>query len=240
MTLSASTGPSRKKAAEMFNKISPTYDILNALLSFGIDRYWRWQAARRFDPAKHLNILDCATGTGDQLFALMRRAKSPIQAIGIDPAPNMLSIARAKGALRSNAKNCQFIEGRADALPFPAETFDLLTMSFGIRNVEDVTQALIEMRRVLKPDGKLLILEFSLPSFRPFRAMHLFYLRRILPKIGRWISGDDAAYTYLANTITTFPHGENFCRLFKDAGFSSCNYHPLTLGIVNLYVARNK
>ena len=240
MSLSASTGPSRKRAAEMFNKISPTYDKLNALLSFGIDKYWRWQTARRVEQSKDLKILDCATGTGDQLFALLRKAHSNSQGIGLDPASNMLEIARVKSSMRPYAKNCQFIEGKADCLPFPDQSFDLLTMSFGIRNVEDVPLALAEMRRVLKPGGKMLILEFALPSYRIFRELHLFYLRQILPKIGRWISGDDTAYVYLANTITTFPHGQDFCNLINEAGFSPSQYHSLTLGIVNLYVATNR
>lgn len=229
--------PSRKQAAEMFDRISKTYDLLNILLSFGIDRYWRWQTAKRFDSSKHTRILDCATGTGDQLFAVLKKAKTPVVAVGIDPAPNMLEIARGKNAKRG--LNCEFIVGKADALPFPDATFDLLTMSFGIRNVEDVVHTLREMRRVLSKGGKLLILEFSLPSSKMFRTMHLFYLRKILPRIGKWISGDDAAYTYLANTIATFPHGDSFCSLMKEAGFSQCNYHPMTFGIVNLYVAEN-
>lgn len=236
MSLS-SVGPSRKQAAEMFDRISKTYDLLNVLLSFGIDRYWRWQTARRFEAGRHQKILDCATGTGDQLFAMLKRAKAPVDAVGIDPAPNMLAIAREKSAKRG--LDCNFVVGKADSLPFPDGSFDLLTMSFGIRNVEDVPHALREMRRVLKKGGRLAILEFSLPSSKIFRKLHLLYLQRILPKIGKCISGDDTAYTYLANTIATFPHGEDFCRLVKEAGFSICDYHPMTLGIVNLYVAEN-
>lgn len=241
MALDASTGPSRKRAAEMFNKISPTYDILNTLLSGGIDRYWRWQVARHFNPRVHTDILDCATGTGDQLFALLRRKKQQsIRAVGIDPATSMLERARMKASHRSYSPFCEFREARADALPFAAESFDLLTMSFGIRNVEDVGKTLTEMRRVLKPKGKLLILEFALPTIPLFRKTHLFYLQHVLPKIGRWISGDDAAYTYLANTITTFPYGEKFCKLVEEAGFVSCICQPLTCGIVNLYVAETR
>lgn len=240
MTLSGSTGPSRKRAAEMFNRISKTYDILNMLLSGGIDRYWRWQTARHFNPKHHHHILDCATGTGDQLFAIMRRAGSTsVQGVGIDPSPGMLALAHAKNASRPYRANCQFVETRADSLPFDAMSFDLITMSFGIRNVENVPHTLTEIRRVLKPGGKMLILEFALPTFSPLRKLHLFYLHRILPRIGKWVSGDDAAYTYLAHTITTFPYGNDFCQLVKQAGFASCHYQALTLGIVNLYVAEN-
>jgi demethylmenaquinone methyltransferase/2-methoxy-6-polyprenyl-1,4-benzoquinol methylase len=235
-----SSGPSREHAAAMFDKISATYDFLNTLLSFGLDRYWRWRTARRFDPKRHQKILDCATGTGDQLFALLRRSATPPQATGIDPSSNMLEVAREKSLLYPQATNCRFIEGRAHALPFDKHSFDLLTMSFGIRNVESVPLALTEMRRVLKPGGKMLLLEFSLPSFFLFRALHLLYLRHILPVIGKWISGDDTAYTYLAATIETFPYGKDFCRLVKEAGFASCKAHPMTLGIVTLYVAENK
>lgn len=222
----------------MFNKISRTYDFLNLLLSFGLDRYWRWRAARWLDPKRHGKILDCATGTGDQLFAFLKRARSSVEAIGIDPAANMLVLAKEKCARRR--LQATFVEGRADALPFVEASFDLLSMSFGIRNVEDVARSLAEMRRVMKPGGRMLILEFSLPSSRLFKTLHLFYLHRVLPLIGRWISGHDAAYTYLANTITTFPYGENFCRLVEEAGFSTCACYPLTMGIVSLYVAETR
>ncbi len=222
----------------MFNRISSTYDRLNHLLSFGIDLYWRRKIARYLPCHLPCRILDCATGTADQLIVLMKKAHPHSTAVGIDPAIQMLEIGKVKVDRFSFRNRMTLMEGRADQLPLEDHSFDFISMSFGIRNVVDVVTTLKEMKRVLKPGGTLAILEFSLP-LNPFvKALHLFYLRHVLPRIGKLVSHDVQAYSYLGQTIETFPCNQDFCRLLEQSGFAICEAHPLTWGIVTIYVAR--
>lgn len=219
----------------MFNHISPTYDRANRILSLGIDQYWRRKVSKFMPKKENIRLLDCATGTGDQLFSLMKRSRNVSQAVGVDMASEMLRIGKQKLKRKSYARKVTLKQACVTSLPFVDDSFDCATISFGIRNVVDVPSCLKEIHRVLNPGGRILVLEFSLPTNRKLKAAHLFYLRRFIPKIGGWISKDKEAYSYLNQTIETFPHGESFCHLLSDAGFKKVKAHPLTFGIVTLY-----
>jgi len=219
----------------MFNQISPTYDRINKILSLGIDRYWRRKVGPFLPRKASIRLLDCATGTGDQIFSLMNYSKKVHQAIGIDLASEMLRIGKKKLREKSYAHQVSFQQASVTHLPFVDESFDCVTISFGIRNFADMPAALQEIRRVIRPAGRLLILEFSLPKNPTFKAAHLYYLRHILPKMGGWLSKDKEAYSYLSQTIETFPYGQNFCSILEKAGFKNIKAHPLTFGVVTLY-----
>jgi demethylmenaquinone methyltransferase/2-methoxy-6-polyprenyl-1,4-benzoquinol methylase len=227
--------PSRREVWRMFDRIAPRYDLLNRLLSGGLDVWWRRRVADFLPEGSSLVLLDVATGTADQLLTLMGRDARVVRATGIDMAERMLEIGREKAGRRGWSERVHLQTGDATAIPLDAEQFDATTVSFGIRNVVDVPRALSEMRRVLRPGGRVLILEFSLPSFRPFRAVYLFYLRHVLPWLGGLLSGDREAYRYLNVTIESFPYGEAFCRLMREAGLVNVRANPLSLGIATLY-----
>lgn len=220
----------------MFDRIAPRYDLLNRVLSGGIDVRWRKKIARLLPPGDRLRLLDVATGTADQILFLMDRAPQIAEAVGIDMAEHMLERGREKIARCGEDRPIVLKRGDALAIPEPDASFDVCTISFGIRNVTDVVAGLREMRRVLKPGGRAFVLEFSQPEARWFRAIYFFYLRRILPAIGGWMSGDREAYRYLNVTIETFPSGEAFCALMRQAGFSNVRAIPLTMGIASIYV----
>lgn len=220
---------------KMFNHISPTYDRINRILSLGIDKYWRKKVARFLPKKEKIRLLDCATGTGDQLFSIMKRSKKISQAVGVDLASEMLRIGKKKLKEKPYAQGVSLKQASVTELPFVDESFDCVTISFGIRNVADAEKGLKEIFRVLSPGGRILVLEFSLPKHPKLKAAHLFYLRHMLPKIGGWISKNKEAYKYLNETIETFPYGDNFCDLLVGAGFKNVQAHPLTFGVVTLY-----
>lgn len=224
-----------KESWKMFNRISPSYDRINRILSLGMDQTWRRLAASHLPKKPDLRLLDLASGTGDQLIACLEYGKSIQQAIGIDLSEEMLRIAKEKMTAKSYKDKISFMTADAEKIPFPDASFDAATFSFGIRNVSDPLLSLRQIKRVLKPQGKCLILEFSLPP-QPFKQFHLFYLRHILPRIGGWLSKNPDAYRYLNQTIETFPYGKAFCSLMETAGFTSIQTIPMALGAVTLYV----
>ena len=219
----------------MFDRIAGRYDLLNHLLSANVDKRWRRIVAQNLPDGTDLRVLDLACGTADQLLSLYQSGRVTA-GIGLDLAESMLAIGRNKIATRGLDESLVLKTGNAEDIPFEDEQFDAASISFGIRNMVDVMQALTEMNRVVKPHGRALILEFSLPVNRLLRPLYLFYLRRILPGLGRLISGDSAAYRYLNETIETFPYGDEFCRMMRLAGFSKAIARPLTFGIATLYV----
>lgn len=224
----------------MFDRIAPTYDFLNRILSAGIDRQWRKQVACLAPELRRkMDYLDVATGTGDQLFTVIEQLPDRIQsAHGVDLAEKMLARARHKTRPAGTAPILiEWCTGSAESLPFAEETFDFVTISFGIRNVGDPVAGLREMRRVLRPGGRILVLEFSLPTNVFLRTGYLFYFRHVLPRIGGWISGQFTAYRYLNQTVEDFPSGDAFLALMKTAGFEECRALPLTFGIASLYLA---
>nr|MBI3618013.1 bifunctional demethylmenaquinone methyltransferase/2-methoxy-6-polyprenyl-1,4-benzoquinol methylase UbiE [Candidatus Omnitrophota bacterium]MBI5025044.1 bifunctional demethylmenaquinone methyltransferase/2-methoxy-6-polyprenyl-1,4-benzoquinol methylase UbiE [Candidatus Omnitrophota bacterium] len=221
----------------MFDEISPRYDLLNRLLSLGLDVFWRRQLVR-FLPARtgrDLSLLDLATGTADVPLTLVRRGKNIEYAVGIDLADKMLAIGREKVTRAKLEDKILLSHGDASHIAFNADVFNVVTMAFGIRNVADPLRVLREMRRVLKPRGRALILEFSLPENSTLRAPHLFYLRAVVPTIGGLISGHGEAYRYLNQTIEQFPCGAAFCAIMADAGFHNVTAHPLLGGIATIY-----
>jgi demethylmenaquinone methyltransferase / 2-methoxy-6-polyprenyl-1,4-benzoquinol methylase len=227
--------PSRTEIWKMFDQISPTYDRVNRVMTYGLDVYWRRRVVRLLPPHQSLRVLDLATGTADQILSMMKHSSSVTEAIGIDLAKEMLEIGQKKVAKSPFASKISLQLASALAIPYPEESFDCVTMSFGIRNVTDVSLSLREMVRVLKTGGRALILEGTLPSHKIARGMNLFYLRHLLPFIGGLLSKKKEAYRYLNRTIETFPSGKAFCDLMRDAGFVQTIAHPLTFGVVTLY-----
>jgi demethylmenaquinone methyltransferase/2-methoxy-6-polyprenyl-1,4-benzoquinol methylase len=233
--------PPKSESWKMFNRIAPTYDALNRVLSAGVDRSWRRRLARELpSEPRQLRLLDLATGTGDQLLMLLEEAPDRfVSATGADPAAHMLVRAHRKKLPRClGIPQPQWVEASADKLPFADDSQDVVTMSFGIRNVPDPLAALREIRRVLTPVGRVLILEFSLPGNALIRHSYLTYFRHVLPAIGGFFSGDRDAYRYLNTTVEDFPHGEAFCQLMTGAGFIDARAIPLTQGIASLYIAQ--
>ncbi len=227
--------PSRKEVWKMFDRIAHRYDLLNRLLSAGQDVVWRKKVGKFLPQKQKLHVLDVATGTADLLIYMRETNPAVASGVGIDMAEQMLAIGREKLAKKGLDQQFTLRTGNAEAIPFSDNQFDAATISFGIRNVTDVPKALREMHRVLKPSGRALILEFSLPNNNLLRTLYLFYFRNILPKIGGLISGDFYAYKYLNNTVETFPYGKDFCKLMEDAGFNNVRMTPLTFGIATIY-----
>ncbi len=219
----------------MFDRIAPRYDFLNRLLSFGADVSWRKKVARFLGPRHGQHVLDLATGTADQLLLLFGRSNKVKSGIGMDLAEKMLEIGRNKIDKRGLCEVLCLKVGDVMDIPTNDNQFDTVTISFGMRNVTDVAKALREVYRVLRPEGRLLVLEFSLPKIRLVCSVYLFYLRRILPRIGALVSGDPYAYRYLNKTIETFPCGEAFCDMLTAAGFEAATAHPMTFGVATIY-----
>lgn len=218
----------------MFDRIAPRYDVLNRLLSLRQDVRWRKKIVDHLPVKDKLIVLDLATGTADVLLTLFQETNHINYAVGLDRARQMLEIGKKKSLSRHYP--CYFITGDAMQTPFPAHSFDAITIAFGIRNMLDVSRTLKEMYRLLRSHGRVLILEFSLPKVPWWRQLYLFYFRNILPRIGGVISGDGYAYRYLNQTVETFPYGEEFCRLLTRAGFSNVQHISLSGGIAALYL----
>jgi demethylmenaquinone methyltransferase/2-methoxy-6-polyprenyl-1,4-benzoquinol methylase len=219
----------------MFGRIAPRYDLLNRLLSFGQDVRWRRRLAALAGDSPGQEVLDLATGTGDVILALLRRNPNLRLGVGLDTAPEMLALGAQKLPGERSRLPVALVQADATSLPFADDAFDTITMAFGIRNVVNVPVALSEMRRVLKPAGQALILEFSLPCNHLVRWFYLLYFRRVLPVVGALISGDRVAYRYLNRTVETFPYGQDFCEMVKEAGFAKVNVTFLTFGVAAIY-----
>jgi demethylmenaquinone methyltransferase / 2-methoxy-6-polyprenyl-1,4-benzoquinol methylase len=227
--------PSRTEIWKMFDRISPTYDTVNRVMTMGMDLFWRKKMAQFLPPLESIRLLDCATGTADQIISLCELCPKISEAIGIDLSKEMLQIGLRKLKNKSYKHQVLLQEASALALPFENNSFDCVTMSFGIRNVVDVSTCLQEIFRVLKPKGRALILETSIPSHPLFKTLHMLYIRKLLPRLGGWISKQKDAYEYLNRTAETFPSGQAFCQLLQENGFSHAIFHPLSFGSVTIY-----
>jgi len=227
---------SNRQVQKMFSDIAPRYDLLNRLLSCGQDRYWRKRAVTRLSPQSGERFLDIATGTADVALEIIRNVpKGAVQVVGMDFSEKMLELARQKIDSLDKANSIQLECGSAESLPFEDNSFDGTTTAFGIRNFFDIGRSLREMHRVLKPGGRCVILEFSLPRNPILNALYRFYFEWLLPKVGRLISKHPSAYTYLPETVAAFPVRKEFSSLMQQAGFMNITYKELTLGIVILY-----
>ena len=225
----------KQQVADMFNNISGKYDFLNHFLSFGIDKIWRRKAISLLKDLKPRTMLDVATGTGD--FALeSHRILNPDHITGIDISEGMLAIAREKIKARRLSDKFLVKVGDAENLDFGSNSFDAVTVAFGVRNFENLQKGLNDICRVLKPGGRAVILEFSNPKAFPIKELYQFYSKYILPRIGRVFSKDNRAYTYLPESISQFPDGTSFTELLKKAGFKSAESRPQTFGICTIYV----
>jgi len=221
-----------QQPVEIFENIAPTYDRTNRILSGGVDLYWRRKMVALLPSLEKIKLLDLATGTGDQLLAFLKHSSKIDQAVGIDLAEEMLKIGRTKLKAYDQVT---LKKASATDIPFPGSSYDCIAMSFGIRNVDNVPKCLREIHRVLRPKGRALILEFSLPTNKWVQKTYLFYLNKLLPTIGKLISAHEHAYTYLAQTIQSFPQAKTFCTLMEEVGFTEVKAHPLTFGIVTIY-----
>lgn len=217
----------------MFNNISSHYDFLNHFLSLGIDKAWRKRAIAMLKGHQPKYVLDVATGTGD--FALEALSLNPEKIVGVDISEGMLDIARRKIERRNLSSKVEVLKGDSENLTFAENKFDAVTVGFGVRNFENLERGLSEIFRVMKPGATLVILEFSKPSKFPFKQVYNFYFKTILPKIGRLISKDKAAYTYLPESVQAFPDGIDFENILKKVGFKNTSWKSLTLGISAIY-----
>jgi len=227
--------PDKTDTPRMFDRIARRYDLLNRTLSFGRDRAWRRRLVSELAGMPAPRILDMATGTADVLLALADTRNDIALGVGLDPAWEMLALAQRKLTRQESTQRFGLVRGDAVNTGFVSGSFDAVTMAFGLRNVPDLDGALRETRRILRPGGRLLILEFALPSRRWIRAMYLVYFRHVLPRVGRWISGDSVAYRYLNHSVEAFPHGRALCEHIAAAGFSAVRFETLTCGVAALY-----
>jgi demethylmenaquinone methyltransferase/2-methoxy-6-polyprenyl-1,4-benzoquinol methylase len=228
-----------EKIQQMFGAIAPRYDFLNRLLSFGIDRRWRTKAVRLLKYREGSRILDVATGTGDVALEIALRTPDSVKITGADFCKEMVDLGAVKVAASPYAARIDLKVAACEDLPFANETFDSVTIAFGIRNVVDRRLGLAEMWRVTRPGGRVIILEFSTPRSLLFRQLYYFYFRRLLPVVGGLFSRYNA-YKYLPDSVLEFPSQEEFSRMMSEAGFRNIHLHELTFGIATIYVGEKE
>lgn len=229
--------PSQSKAGQierMFDAIAPAYDRMNRTMTFGIDRRWRDKAVRMLREVPHGQILDVATGTGDLAITLAREFPEA-EILGIDLSRKMIDIGRRKVADADLSHRVTLDVADCLDLPFADNTFDCITVAYGVRNFEHLDRGYREMARVLKPGGTLAVVELSTPTGFPVRPLYLLYTRGIIPLLGRIVSKDPRAYTYLPDSIAAVPQGRDMLSLMHDSGFINCTYRQLTFGVCTIY-----
>jgi demethylmenaquinone methyltransferase / 2-methoxy-6-polyprenyl-1,4-benzoquinol methylase len=224
----------KEQVAKMFDNISHRYDFLNHFLSLGIDKLWRKKAISYLKDLKPVQILDVATGTGD--FAIQALSLNPTKVSGIDISEGMLEVGRKKIRARKLDHLIELRKGDSENIPFEQNKFDAVTVAFGVRNFENLEKGLGEIFRVLKPGGRLVVLEFSRPRAFPMKQLFSFYFKQILPKIGNAVSSDKAAYTYLPESVQAFPDGADFVRILNEIGFKDTKCKVLSFGISSIYI----
>jgi len=231
----ASNLSKKAQVADMFNDIAGRYDFLNHFLSLGIDKGWRKKAIAEIAKVNPKNILDVATGTGDLAIAAM--VLNPEKITGVDIAEQMLQVGRKKLVDQKLDQIITLQAGDSEALPFDTNSFDAVTCAYGVRNFEHLEAGLKEMNRVMRPGGRMAILEFSHPKAFPVKQLYQFYFRYILPTLGKMVSKNSNAYTYLPASVKAFPEGKVFCDTLTRCGFKEAKARPLTFGITTLYTA---
>jgi demethylmenaquinone methyltransferase/2-methoxy-6-polyprenyl-1,4-benzoquinol methylase len=226
----------KQQVEEMFDAIAPRYDLLNRILSLGIDRSWRRKAVEMLREESPKRILDVATGTAD--LAIEALALDPKKIVGVDLSEEMLKIGRQKVEKLGETDRIQLRRGDSERLPFSDKQFDAALVAFGVRNFENLRKGLSEIARVLKPGGTLVVLEFSHPRAFPVKQLYQLYSKHVLPRIGNAVSKNDGAYRYLPDSVAAFPDGDAFLSEMKVAGFTDLRQKPLTFGIASLYKGR--
>ena len=227
------TSAKKDQVAKMFDNISGNYDFLNHFLSLGIDITWRKKAIKQLKSIAPKEILDVATGTGD--FAIEALKLNPDKVVGVDISEGMLEVGRTKMKEKKLDGRIELLYGDSENLPFEENKFDAVIVAFGVRNFENLENGLAEMLRVVRPGGKVVVLEFSKPREFPFKQLYNFYFKFVLPKIGRWVSKDSSAYTYLPESVQAFPDGEGFVKILNHLGYKNTSCKALTFGISSLY-----
>lgn len=225
----------KKESYKIFDDIAKTYDFLNHFLSMGIDIHWRNQLLKYLPNKESINALDLATGTGDVALTLVKD-KRVKKVTGLDLSIGMVEIGREKVIKRKLDQKINLMIGDGTNIEAADATFDLTTISFGIRNFNDPQKSLHDIHRVLKKNGRVMIMEFSIPKNPIVRAVYFFYFRNLLPFIGNIVSKHKDAYTYLNESVETFPYGDEFLKLMSNAGFKNLRYIPQTFGIATLYI----
>jgi len=229
----------KQQVAAMFDKIAFRYDFLNRFLSGGIDIYWRRRAIRELSSLQPREILDVATGTADMAI-FMTRYLHPEKITGIDISKVMLDIGRQKIARHKLEGRIVLQEGDSENIQAPDNTFDAITVAFGVRNFENLEKGLKEMRRVLRPGGRLVILEFSHPKTAGIRQLYNFYLNLVAPRIGKIVSRSGEAYQYLNDSVKAFPEGKALVRILENAGYTNTRLKRLSLGICSIYIGEKQ
>lgn len=226
----------KEEVAEMFNNISAKYDFLNHFLSLGIDKLWRKKAIKKLGEIKPKRILDLATGTGD--FAIAALKLNPEKVVGVDLSPGMLEVGKQKMKKKGVDHIISMEQGDSENLPFDDNYFDGLTVGFGVRNYENLEKGLSEMLRVIRKDGMAVILEFSKPKKFPIKQSFNFYSKNIIPLLGKSISKDSNAYTYLPESVEAFPEGQDFINILEKVGYKDVTATLVSGGIATIYVGR--
>ena len=227
----------KEQVTDMFDNISGEYDRLNRVISFGIDVKWRKKVVKYVSATRPKSVLDIATGTGDLAIALAETGAERI--VGLDISEGMLDVGRKKISAR-NLKGVEMVVGDSEALDYEDNTFDAITVAFGIRNFENLEKGLSEILRVMKPNGIFVILETSVPTKTPFKQGYNLYTKHILPKIGRLFSRDKSAYAYLSESASKFPYGEELNNILTKIGFINATALPQTLGVATIYMASKR
>lgn len=228
----------KKQVERMFDTISTNYDGLNRVISFGIDVKWRKKVVKLVSDTNPESVLDIATGTGDLAISLAKTGAKEI--VGLDLSEGMLAVGRKKIHEEGLTERIQMIQGDSEDLPFENDSFDAITVAFGVRNFEDLEKGLSEILRILRPGGIFVVLETSVPTRFPFKQGYHFYTRNLLPLIGKLFSKDKVAYSYLSESAAAFPHGEQFNNILRKTGFISVQNKPQTMGVATIYSASKK
>lgn len=232
-----SVNKSASRVRQMFAEIAPRYDLMNHVLSLGIDICWRRRVVRELNISPGLPILDCCTGTGDLALMLASSTGGAVEVIGTDFCLPMLQLAKQKHAAHYASLPVKFVEADTQLLPFGDSAFQAVTVAFGLRNVENTQLGLREMTRVCAPGGRIAVLEFSQPTLPGLRQIYQGYFKYVLPRIGQVVARNKSdAYEYLPNSVEQFPSGEGLAKLMRESGIGEVRIIPLTLGIASLYL----
>lgn len=227
------------RVQQMFGAIAGKYDRMNHLLSMNVDKYWRRWAVGKVPPDDSGPILDVCTGTGDLALAYWNVTQGAVPIIATDFCPEMLDVGREKQQAAGINDSLKFVQADTQQLPFSDGEFQIVSVAFGLRNVSDTDQGIREMARVCRSGGKVAILEFSMPAWQPFKSVYGWYFRRVLPRVGQWLArNNEAAYSYLPESVGEFPYGQALADRLSKAGLKDVCFYPLTLGIATLYVGK--